>query len=222
MNATASYGFTILDFKKATNCSHDERFDGNPGKSDGHHAARYRRPESDFEEQFDEHEEETEDDITGVDEDPAPYTVTDSGDVGPLPEEDENKVRKFHVNGVAVGVIAQRVQYYDLMASWSPNPSKITPAKRCSKSNASRMISPQMAGRRAQTGHHQGAGAAGDYLEVLAEEVGKELDPFDMAVPRGVWSAAVNPQRAGGERAQAQLLHQILRRRAGGAEYVAG
>lgn len=70
-------------------------------------------PESDFEEQFDEHEEETEDDITGVDEDPAPYTVTDSGDVGPLPEEDENKVRKFHVNGVAVGVIAQRVQYYD-------------------------------------------------------------------------------------------------------------
>jgi hypothetical protein len=28
-------------------------------------------PESDFEEQFDEHEEETEDDITGADEDPA-------------------------------------------------------------------------------------------------------------------------------------------------------
>lgn len=39
--------------------------------------------------------------------------VKDTDDVGPLPEEDEKKIRKFHVNGVAVGVIAQRVQYYD-------------------------------------------------------------------------------------------------------------
>ncbi|MDU1456748.1 MAG: DEAD/DEAH box helicase family protein, partial [Klebsiella sp.] len=105
--------FTILDFKKATELFADERFDGIPEKVMDTTPEDIANPDSDFEEQFDEHEEETEDDITGVDENPAPYTVTDSGDVGPLPEEDENKVRKFHVNGVAVGVIAQRVQYYD-------------------------------------------------------------------------------------------------------------
>lgn len=101
--------FTILDFKKATELFADERFDGIPEKVMDTTPQDIADPESDFEEQFDE----IEDDITGADEDPAPYTVTGADDVGPLPEEDENKVRKFHVNGVAVGVIAQRVQYYD-------------------------------------------------------------------------------------------------------------
>lgn len=37
-----------------------------------------------------------------------------------------------------------------------------------------------MAGRRAQTGHHHELEQQGIIWEVLAEEVGKELDPFDM------------------------------------------
>jgi type I restriction enzyme R subunit len=63
--------FTILDFKKATELFADERFDGIPEKVMDTTPQDIADPESDFEEQFDEHEEETEDDITGADEDPA-------------------------------------------------------------------------------------------------------------------------------------------------------
>ncbi|MRA69913.1 hypothetical protein GH857_29975, partial [Bacillus thuringiensis] len=77
--------FTILDFKKATELFADERFDGIPEKVMETTPQDIADPESDFEEQFDEHEEEADDDITGADEDPAPYTTTGSDDVGPLP-----------------------------------------------------------------------------------------------------------------------------------------
>ncbi len=173
--------FTILDFKKATELFADERFDGIPEKVMDTTPQDIADPDSDFEEQFDEHEEETEDDITGVDEDPAPYTVTDSGDVGPLPEEDENKVRKFHVNGVAVGVIAQRVQYYDADGKLVTESFKDYTRKTLLKEYASLDDF---------TRKWQGVGRKeaiikeleqqGIIWEVLAEEVGKELDPFDM------------------------------------------
>lgn len=106
--------FTILDFKKATELFADERFDGIPEKVMDTTPEDIADPESDFEEKLEEISEHDEEQVTGVDEPPAPpYQVTDTDDVGPLPEEDEKKIRKFHVNGVAVGVIAQRVQYYD-------------------------------------------------------------------------------------------------------------
>ena len=173
--------FTILDFKKATELFADERFDGIPEKVMDTTPQDIADPESDFEEQFDEHEEETEDDITGVDEDPAPYTVTDSGDVGPLPEEDENKVRKFHVNGVAVGVIAQRVQYYDADGKLVTESFKDYTRKTLLKEYASL----DDFTRKWQDAERKEAiikelEQQGIIWEVLAEEVGKELDPFDM------------------------------------------
>lgn len=70
-------------------------------------------PESDFEEKLEEISEHDDEQVTGVDEPPAPpYQL-------PIPmmlahfRKKTKKIRKFHVNGVAVGVIAQRVQYYD-------------------------------------------------------------------------------------------------------------
>lgn len=173
--------FTILDFKKATELFADERFDGIPEKVMDTTPQDIADPESDFEEQFDEHEEETEDDITGVDEDPAPYTVTDSGDVGPLPEDDENKVRKFHVNGVAVGVIAQRVQYYDADGKLVTESFKDYTRKTLLKEYASL----DDFTRKWQAAERKEAiikelEQQGIIWEVLAEEVGKELDPFDM------------------------------------------
>ena len=173
--------FTILDFKKATELFADERFDGIPEKVMDTTPEDIADPESDFAEQFDEHEEETENDITGVDEDPAPYTVTDSGDVGPLPEEDENKVRKFHVNGVAVGVIAQRVQYYDADGKLVTESFKDYTRKTLLKEYASL----DDFTRKWQCAERKEAiikelEQQGIIWEVLAEEVGKELDPFDM------------------------------------------
>lgn len=173
--------FTILDFKKATELFADERFDGIPEKVMDTTPQDIADPESDFEEQFDEHEEETEDDITGADEDPAPYTVTDSGDVGPLPEEDENKVRKFHVNGVAVGVIAQRVQYYDADGKLVTESFKDYTRKTLLKEYASLDdFTRKWQGAERKEAIIKELEQQGIIWEVLAEEVGKELDPFDM------------------------------------------
>ncbi|HBM2918637.1 TPA: DEAD/DEAH box helicase family protein [Klebsiella michiganensis] len=173
--------FTILDFKKATELFADERFDGIPEKVMDTTPQDIADPESDFEEQFDEHEEETEDDITGVDEDPAPYTVTDSGDVGPQPEEDENKVRKFHVNGVAVGVIAQRVQYYDADGKLVTESFKDYTRKTLLKEYASLDdFTRKWQGAERKQAIIKELEQQGIIWEVLAEEVGKELDPFDM------------------------------------------
>ncbi|BFO32662.1 EcoAI/FtnUII family type I restriction enzme subunit R [Klebsiella pasteurii] len=173
--------FTILDFKKATELFADERFDGIPEKVMDTTPQDIADPESDFAEQFDEHEEETENDITGVDEDPAPYTVTDSGDVGPLPEEDENKVRKFHVNGVAVGVIAQRVQYYDADGKLVTESFKDYTRKTLLKEYASLDdFTRKWQGAERKEAIIKELEQQGIIWEVLAEEVGKELDPFDM------------------------------------------
>ncbi|NMD82120.1 DEAD/DEAH box helicase family protein [Klebsiella sp. DNRA6] len=173
--------FTILDFKKATELFADERFDGIPEKVMDTTPQDIADPDSDFEEQFDEHEEETKDDITGADEDPAPYTVTGADDVGPLPEDDENKVRKFHVNGVAVGVIAQRVQYYDADGKLVTESFKDYTRKTLLKEYASL----DDFTRKWQDAERKEAiikelEQQGIIWEVLAEEVGKELDPFDM------------------------------------------
>lgn len=173
--------FTILDFKKATELFADERFDGIPEKVMDTTPQDIADPDSDFAEQFDEHEEEIEDGITGADEDPAPYTVTGADDVGPLPENDENKVRKFHVNGVAVGVIAQRVQYYDADGKLVTESFKDYTRKTLLKEYASL----DDFTRKWQDAERKEAiikelEQQGIIWEVLAEEVGKELDPFDM------------------------------------------
>ena len=145
-------------------------------------------PESDFEEKLEEISEHDDEQVTGVDEPPAPpYQVTDTDDVGPLPEEDEKKIRKFHVNGVAVGVIAQRVQYYDADGKLVTESFKDYTRKTLLKEYAS----------------------LDDFTRKWQDADRKEAI-IRHALPRSVWSAAVNPQRARRERAQAELLHKIL------------
>ncbi|EFA5132195.1 DEAD/DEAH box helicase family protein [Escherichia coli] len=174
--------FTILDFKKATELFADERFDGIPEKVMDTTPEDIADPESDFEEKLEEISEHDDEQITGVDEPPAPpYQVTDTDDVGPLPEEDEKKIRKFHVNGVAVGVIAQRVQYYDADGKLVTESFKDYTRKTLLKEYASLddfTRKWQDADRKEAIIHE--LEQQGIIWEVLAEEVGKDLDPFDM------------------------------------------
>ncbi|EFN7662136.1 TPA: EcoAI/FtnUII family type I restriction enzme subunit R [Escherichia coli] len=174
--------FTILDFKKATELFADERFDGIPEKVMDTTPEDIADPESDFEEKLEEISEHDEELVTGVDEPPAPpYQVTDTDDVGPLPEEDEKKIRKFHVNGVAVGVIAQRVQYYDADGKLVTESFKDYTRKTLLKEYASLddfTRKWQDADRKEAIIHE--LEQQGIIWEVLAEEVGKDLDPFDM------------------------------------------
>ncbi|HDP7826225.1 TPA: DEAD/DEAH box helicase family protein [Escherichia coli] len=174
--------FTILDFKKATELFADERFDGIPEKVMDTTPEDIADPESDFEEKLEEISEHDDEQVTGVDEPPAPpYQVNDTDDVGPLPEEDEKKIRKFHVNGVAVGVIAQRVQYYDAGGKLVTESFKDYTRKTLLKEYASLddfTRKWQDADRKEAIIHE--LEQQGIIWEVLAEEVGKDLDPFDM------------------------------------------
>ena len=174
--------FTILDFKKATELFADERFDGIPEKVMDTTPEDIADPESDFEEKLEEISEHDEEQVTGVDEPPAPpYQVTDTDDVGPLPEEDEKKIRKFHVNGVAVGVFAQRVQYYDADGKLVTESFKDYTRKTLLKEYASLddfTRKWQDADRKEAIIHE--LEQQGIIWEILAEEVGKDLDPFDM------------------------------------------
>ncbi|EOS0670518.1 EcoAI/FtnUII family type I restriction enzme subunit R [Escherichia coli] len=174
--------FTILDFKKATELFADERFDGIPEKVMDTTPEDIADPESDFEEKLEEISEHDDEQVTGVDEPPAPpYQVKDTDDVGPLPEEDEKKIRKFHVNGVAVGVIAQRVQYYDADGKLVTESFKDYTRKTLLKEYASLddfTHKWQDADRKEAIIHE--LEQQGIIWEVLAEEVGKDLDPFDM------------------------------------------
>lgn len=174
--------FTILDFKKATELFADERFDGIPEKVMDTTPEDIADPDSDFEEKLEEISEHDDEQVTGVDEPPAPpYQVTDTDDVGPLPEEDEKKIRKFHVNGVAVGVIAQRVQYYDADGKLVTESFKDYTRKTLLKEYASLddfTRKWQDADRKEAIIHE--LEQQGIIWEILAEEVGKDLDPFDM------------------------------------------
>ncbi len=175
--------FTILDFKKATELFADERFDGIPEKVMEATPDDISDPDSGFNETL---EEETPDvfadeDINGADEDPATYTTSTMGGSGPLPEEEDNRVRKFHINGVTVGVVSQRVQYYDadgrLVTESFKDYTRKTVLKKCASLDDF-VRKWQDADRKAAV--IKELELQGILWDVLAEEVGKDLDPFDM------------------------------------------
>ncbi|MCJ2375567.1 DEAD/DEAH box helicase family protein [Vibrio sp. ZSDZ34] len=185
--------FTILDFKKATELFADERFDGTPER------VKVTTPE-----QF-EDDEDLDDIIDGVDDvdadnpfgdediDPdsiqEPEPTYDAGSEGSSTEsgessddwDDDNRVRKFHVNGVAVKALAERVQYYDsdgkLVTESFKDYTRKTMVKQFSSldeftkrwndSERKQAIIDELA-------------EAGILWEALEDEVGKDMDPFDM------------------------------------------
>ncbi|CAM4458600.1 EcoAI/FtnUII family type I restriction enzme subunit R [Vibrio agarivorans] len=185
--------FTILDFKKATELFADERFDGTPER------VKVTTPE-----QF-ENVDDLNDIIDGIDDvdidnpfgdeeidsdsiqEPEQTYGSDSGSSssgnaeGNDDWDDENKVRKFHVNGVSVKALAERVQYYDsdgklvtesfkdytckTMVKQFSSLDEFT--KRWNESDRKQAIIDELA-------------EAGILWEALEDEVGKEMDPFDM------------------------------------------
>ncbi|CAM3001531.1 EcoAI/FtnUII family type I restriction enzme subunit R [Vibrio rarus] len=182
--------FTILDFKKATELFADERFDGTPER------VKVTTPE-----QF-EDDEGLDDIIDGVDDADNPFgdedidpdsiqepEVTYGDDVANTSEgtgaaddwDDENRVRKFHVNGVQVKALAERVQYYDsdgkLVTESFKDYTRKTMVKqfssldeftkRWNESDRKQAIIDELA-------------ESGILWEALEDEVGKEMDPFDM------------------------------------------
>lgn len=165
--------FAILDFKKATELFADERFDGMPEKVLSTTAQAI-----------------AEDDTLFTEEDPAPDTAIaeDSANYSDTAQAtlavdsiDEHKVSKYHVNGVEVKKIAERVQYYDtdgklVTESFKDYTRKTLQqqfrslddfVKRWHRADRKQAVLDELA-------------EAGILWEALADDVGRDIDPFDL------------------------------------------
>ncbi|MCG9697242.1 DEAD/DEAH box helicase family protein [Shewanella sp. Isolate11] len=180
--------FTILDFKKATELFADERFDGTPEKVIKITPTDIEDEEVDIDtigDDFPNDDTDTSDDMPNdtindsIDE-------NDSGNAGvddnEWSEDDEpRKVHKYRVSGVTVSIVAERVQYYDsdgkLVTESFKDYTRKTMAKqfasldefvkRWNESDRKQAIIDELANE-------------GIIWQALEDEVGKELDPFDM------------------------------------------
>jgi len=177
--------FTILDFKKATELFADPRFDGVPEKVIVTNPEEITDPDSGFDDKLDD---ETPDEIqpdpaTGAEEPAGTYTTTPGSNTGPLPGEDGERVRKFYVNGVSVSVIAQRVQYYDtdgkLVTESFRDYTRKTLLKDKDYASLDDFTRKWQSAERKQVIIDE-LRQLGILWDVLAEEVGKDLDPFDL------------------------------------------
>lgn len=182
--------FSILDFKKATELFADERFDGTPER------VKVTKPE-DFEnpddlndivdgtgdEGIDDSSFEDDIDPTTISEPTTPTdTPTDGGNTpegGDEPIQEE--VRKFYVSGVAVTKVAERVQYYDsdgklVTESFKDYTRKAMAAQFASMDDFTKKWNDA---DRKQAVIDELA-ELGIIWEALEQEVGKDMDPFDM------------------------------------------
>ncbi|MBT0379132.1 EcoAI/FtnUII family type I restriction enzme subunit R [Morganella morganii] len=176
--------FTILDFKKATELFADGRFDGVPEKVLVVRPGDISDKDSDFNEQLDA---ENDDNTAGeAREDTADYQVNRDRSEGCgefHSDDDDDKVRKFYVNGVHVKVLAKRVQYYDsdgkLVTESFRDYTRKTMLKDSEYASLDGFMRKWKNAPRKQVIIEE-LEQLGILWDVLAEEVGKDLDPFDL------------------------------------------
>ncbi len=170
--------FTILDFKGATELFRDDKFDGPPEKV-------YVKKASDIAagRTFAEDEADSPDgaEVTSNNqgEELEPGAVTDGG-AGKYAVTDK-PVRKFHVNGVEVSISAERVQYYGNDGELITESFKDYTRNKLEKRYTSLddFVKRWQVAERKQVIIDELA-QQGVIWEALVEEVGKDLDPFDM------------------------------------------
>ena len=177
--------FTILDFKKATELFADERFDGVPEKIINTKPDDINDEESNLDDILNGNDVGT-DEVQGVNEesgDESPWEDDDSGS-GPLYNDDgsdREKVRKFHVNGVTVKAVAERVQYYDtdgkLVTESFKDYTRKTMAKQFTSLDDFTRKWNDADRKQAIIDELEDNGIL---WQLLSQEVGKELDPFDL------------------------------------------
>lgn len=188
--------FTILDFKKATELFADERFDGEAERVKVVTPEDFDDPDGmdDIIDGIDpEDMPESGEGIFGPEVDPdsiqepeATYgKASDDNDpsntTGGDDWTDEDKVRKYHVNGVQVKALAERVQYYDTDGKLVTESFK----DYTRKTMLTQFASLDEFTKKWQEADRKQAiidelAEEGIIWQALEEEVGKEMDPFDM------------------------------------------
>lgn len=181
--------FSILDFKKATELFADERFDGTPEK------IMVAKPgditdedNQDFLDELNDAEPATEhpDEYTpdsNLSDDAGAYesTTTNTPQEGTWNDNEDSRFIKYHVSGVTVKKLAERVQYYDSDGKLVTESFKDYTRKTVQKQFASLndFIRKWQDSERKQAVIDELA-ESGVIWEALSEEVGKDLDPFDL------------------------------------------
>jgi len=181
--------FSILDFKKATELFADENFDGDPVQVMEKKPTDIIDGEGDIEVEID-------DGITDInspdykvtpDEPTDPNAPQVDGDwdetyTGEITDDDEKKpFIKFHISGVTVKKMAERVQYYDTDGKLVTESFKDYTRKtmHAQFSSLDAFVKRWNEADRKQTVIDE-LEQAGIIWAALEQEVGKELDPFDM------------------------------------------
>ena len=176
--------FTILDFKKATELFADERFDGVPERIMTVTPSQINEGSDELDEVVD-GESDAELDITsGTDLAYTTQSDDSSFDLGAGMDDDisvSEPAKKYHVEGVPVKVMAQRIQYYDTDGKLVTESFQDYTRKTFSKQFASldEFIKRWNATERKQTIIDELANA-GIIWEALQEEIGSDMDPFDL------------------------------------------
>ncbi|MGR6861944.1 EcoAI/FtnUII family type I restriction enzme subunit R [Aliivibrio salmonicida] len=178
--------FTILDFKKATELFADERFDGTPEKIIKTTPEIIEDETVDLEEMETEVSKEESGEISGAESEEQTGEINDpTGIYEPKGdgewEEETPKMVKYHVSGVSVSKIAERVQYYDtdgkLVTESFKDYTRKTMHKQFSSLDAFVKRWNEADRKEAVIKELELAGIIWSALE---DEIGKEMDPFDL------------------------------------------
>jgi len=180
--------FTILDFKKATELFADDTFDGEPVQI----MVRTPKEIDDGNVDIETPPEHADDENTITENPPSDYgaqtdDVTDdqpplnSDDWGEMDDKEEKRFIKFHISGVTVKKMAERVQYYDSDGKLVTESFKDYTRKTMGSqfSSLDDFVKRWNEADRKQTIIDELA-EAGIIWAALEQEVGMELDPFDM------------------------------------------
>jgi len=172
---TKKYFFTLVDFRKASNHFADKDFDGDPiqiyepGEEEPVLPPEDEPPLSDPEDPI---PEEPGEDETPLEDPPPP---------GPPPPPPPPPPPKFHINGKPVTVLTERVEYLDENGKLITESLKDFSRKAIRSQYASldKFLARWKAAERKDAVIDELA-SEGLLLEPLMEEVGKNLDPFDL------------------------------------------
>ena len=176
--------FTILDFKKATELFADESFDGIPERIMTVTPSQINEGSDELDEVVDGESDADLDIANGTDLAYTTQTDNNDFDLGAGMGDDmgvSEPAKKYHVKGVTVQVMAQRIQYYDTDGKLVTESFQDYTRKTFSKQFASldEFIKRWNDTERKQTIIDELANA-GIIWEALQEEIGSDMDPFDL------------------------------------------
>lgn len=166
--------FTIMDFKKATELFADPDFDGDP-------VSIYKPKPGDPVVPPDDAIPDPEGNVIPS-EGSIPGANQSGNDDGGLPGDNGNeKIKKYYVANVPVTVIAERVQYYNANGKLITESLKDYTKKSLTKefSSLDDFLKKWSSAQKKQAIIEELANE-GIFLDALADEIGKELDPFDI------------------------------------------